>query len=459
MEYNLSIGGDHYEELKKHLYPGDGNEAVALALCGYRETNSFLKFTIYKIHVIPYSECIIRKPDLINWKTNSIIPLLIEAEKYGLSILKIHSHPTGFPNFSETDDKSDLELFSSVYGWIEHKRPHMSAIMLPSGEIFGRIIHNSLKSSPIHKIAIAGKEFKIWFNNKDISNVDEFSLRTSQAFGEQTIQILKNMKICIVGCSGTGSPTIEQLVRLGIGEIVLIDPDKVEIKNLNRIINTRRIDAEKGRYKTEVLKERIEKIGLGTIVKSLPVNFIGNKDALNEIISSDFVFGCMDSIDGRHYLNNICNFYIIPYYDLGVKLKSNGKGGIEYILSSFNYIEPGKSSLLARGVYTDMELKSANMKRNNPLEYIEQKKMNYMVDVDLNSPAVISVNMVISSLAVCDFLDRIHTFRTGNKEEYDVTRVSLHDWYIQNHKDTNVDYYSPKFMGRGDMEPFLNLQE
>ena len=51
------------------------------------------------------------------------------------------------------------------------------------------------------------------------------------------------MSIAVVGCSGTGSPVIEQLARLGVGRLVLVDPDRVEEKNLNRIVNaTREVD-------------------------------------------------------------------------------------------------------------------------------------------------------------------------------------------------------------------------
>ena len=87
-------------------------------------------------------------------KTDRIIPLLEEAEKKGLGILKIHSHPTGYSKFSTTDDISDKELFESVFGWCNHDGIHSSSIMLPSGEIFGRIFTPNLDTFPLDKISI-----------------------------------------------------------------------------------------------------------------------------------------------------------------------------------------------------------------------------------------------------------------------------------------------------------------
>jgi tRNA A37 threonylcarbamoyladenosine dehydratase len=73
----------------------------------------------------------------------------------------------------------------------------------------------------------------------------------------------------VIGCSGTGTPLIEQLVRLGVGFLVLVDPDRAEWKNLNRMYLTKAADASLSRLKVEVLPEAIGQIGLGTEVLPL----------------------------------------------------------------------------------------------------------------------------------------------------------------------------------------------
>ena len=71
---------------------------------------------------------------------NSIEPLLERAASERLSVIKVHSHPTGYGGFSETDDAGDNRLLPMIRGWIEAGIPHGSAVMLPDGQMFGRIL-------------------------------------------------------------------------------------------------------------------------------------------------------------------------------------------------------------------------------------------------------------------------------------------------------------------------------
>lgn len=458
MKYSLSISGKHYNELKDHLFPGDSKEAVAVALCGRKKHKKNVKLLVHELIPIPYSECYERSPYIVNWSTQTIIPHLEKAAKKGLAILKIHSHPTGFPSFSDVDDASDLELFESVFGWMDTDEPHASAVMLPKGDIFGRIFNPDLSHRPINKVTIAGDDLKFWYKGEHRKS-EEFERRTAQAFGEGTTSKLKNLKIGVVGCSGTGSPVIEQLTRLGVGSLVLVDPDCVEEKNLNRIVNSTMQDAISASYKVDVLKRAIGRIGLGTQVTTFTENIYDDRNVINELATCDVLIGCVDSVDGRHLLNHIATFYLIPYFDLGIKLISDGEGGIDQILGSIHYLQPGCSSLRTRGVYNEEELRAASLYRIDPQEYEEQKKSGYIVDVDVDSPAVVSINSQIASMAVNELLARLHPFRYDSNAKFAITRISFTDSYIQHEKDGAEDEYLKKYVGRGDITPLLNISE
>lgn len=458
MKYNLTFSGNDYITLKEHLYPGDGKEAVAIALCGRQKTENQTRLLIHELILIPYEECSIREPDLLRWSTQKIIPYIEKASRKGWAVLKIHSHPTGYQSFSKTDNHSDNELFESIFGWMEDEEPHASAVMLPNGEIFGRIFESNLNYIPFDKINVVGDDLLFWFKDKN-NVINEFELRTAQTFGEGTTNILNRLKIGIVGCSGTGSPLIEQLVRLGVGELVLVDPDVIEKKNLNRIVNSTMNDALNGNYKVDVLKKAIEKIGIGTRVSTFRENIYDSKELLNELSSCDIVFGCMDSVDGRHLLNQLTTFYLIAYFDLGIKIISDKKGGIDQIMGTIHYLKPGGSSLRTRGVYNEEELRAASMYRTNIQNYEEQRKSGYIVDVNVESPAVISINTQISAIAVNEFLARIHPYRYDSNEEFAISRISFTDSYHQNEKDGKPDMYLKKFVGRGNASPLLNMPE
>lgn len=224
MELQLRISGVHHEALKQHLHPVDGKEAIAVALCGRFSDFESDFLLVHDLTLIPYDECYSCESDILHWSTQRIQPYFERIGKSDLALLKIHSHPNGYDKFSSTDDVSDNEFFDSVFGWAINDKPHASAVMLPNGEIFGRFFFNDLHYEPIDKILIAGDIIQLFSRSKQISVVD-FALRTIQAFGEQTYHRLSQMTVGIVGCSGTGSPVIEQLTRLGIGKLVVIDPD------------------------------------------------------------------------------------------------------------------------------------------------------------------------------------------------------------------------------------------
>jgi len=460
MELQLRISGYHHEILKHHLLHIDGKEAVAVALCGRFSEPKTEILLVYDLTLIPYNECYSRENDVLHWSTNKIQHYFEKIGNTNLALLKIHSHPGGYDKFSRTDDVSDNEFFDSAFGWSLNDKPHASAIMLPEGKIFGRFFFNDLHHEPIDKILIAGDIIQKFTKLKKTNNED-FALRTIQTFGERTYQNLSELSVGVVGCSGTGSPVIEQLVRLGIGKLMLVDPDIVEKKNLNRILNTTMRDAKGGKAKVSVLAESIKKIGLGTIVDLSKVNLYDDIETLKALIKCDVIFGCMDSVDGRHLLNQLCSFYLLPYFDLGVKLEANGSNGIKQICGSVHYIQPCKSSLLTRGVYTIDDLRASSQFRKNPIEFENLKKNSYIKNINVNNPAVISVNMQIASHAVNEFLNRIHPFKSEHPSYYAGSTIDITEGYIVNSNEAEfeIDSYLKKKSGRGDMIPFVEMPE
>ena len=87
---SLRMTGKQHALLRGHLFPGDGNEAVALALCGTLDERAL---TVHKLYAVPYEQCIVRSPDRVTWRTDVLPSILAEAESRNLSLLKIHSHP------------------------------------------------------------------------------------------------------------------------------------------------------------------------------------------------------------------------------------------------------------------------------------------------------------------------------------------------------------------------------
>ena len=82
--------------------------------------------------------------------------------------------------------------------------------------------------------------------------------RTEKLIGKKAINKLEDSKIIIYGIGGVGSYTVEGLVRAGIGNLVLVDPDNISVTNINRQIHSNMKTV--GKSKIEVMKERILEI-------------------------------------------------------------------------------------------------------------------------------------------------------------------------------------------------------
>ena len=455
-QYILRLTGKQHRRLHQHLFPGDGKEAVAVALCGRRSGEERHLFAIHEVVPIPDSECLIRTPNRVEWSTSAVMPLVEKAMRRSMAILKIHSHPGGYPHFSKIDDASDGMFFPSVYGWVDDDQPHISAIMLPCGRIFGRVAFEDGSFAPLAFVTVCGDEVKFWHQEKQVGTVPTFTQRHMQAFGAGTTTLLRRLSIGVVGVSGTGSPVIQILARLGIGELVLVDPDVVEFKNLNRILGATMEDAKAGGYKVNVLAREIRRIGLETNVAPVASDLL-NPHVVKRIAACDIVIGCMDSVDGRDVLNRIAAYYSIPYFDVGVRLDADGQGGVDQICGTVHYLQPDGSSLLSRDVYTSEQLRAAGLKRASPEDYAELRKEGYIMGVDEERPAVISVNTFFASLLINELLARLHPYRDDANSEFASYTFSLTQARFINGYDGEACPVLGKLAGRGDTMPLLGM--
>lgn len=457
MRVKLRITQRDHATLKKHLLPGDGLEAAAVALCGRRKSPLRHCLTVRSVVPIPYNECKSRTPDRVTWSTQRLIPLLEEAAQRDLAILKIHSHPGGYPNFSSLDDESDSDLFNSVFGWTDSNHPHASAVMLPSGQIFGRAVLSDGSFQDLESILVPGDDIKFWIPESG-NRVPNFAQRHAQLFGSGTTCRLRGMSAAVIGCSGTGSPVIELLARLGIGRLVLVDPDRVEERNLNRILNATREDAQLRRFKVEVMKRAIAVMGLETEVETIPDD-LATPRAIRAVAECDIVFGCMDGVEGRHMLNRLSAFYLLPCFDLGVKLEADGQGGIDGATGAIHYVRPDGASLIDRKVYTLARLKASGLRRTDPKAYRDQVQAGYIKGVDEDRPAVISINMQVASVAVNEFLARLHPYRLDPNGESAIVRIGF--MHGAEHRQAEPPSSGMFFthIGKADVRPLLSMPE
>ena len=93
--------------------------------------------------------------------------------------------------------------------------------------------------------------------------INEFS-RAELLLGQEGMRRLKEAAVIVFGVGGVGSHCIEALARGGVGTLILVDNDRVSLTNINR--QSIAYHSTVGKYKTEVMKERIKDISPETEV-------------------------------------------------------------------------------------------------------------------------------------------------------------------------------------------------
>lgn len=139
--------------------------------------------------------------------------------------------------------------------------------------------------------------------------LNQFS-RTELLMGKEAMELLKEARVAVFGIGGVGGYVVEALARSGVGAFDLIDDDKVCLTNLNRqIIATRKTV---GRYKTDVMKERILDINPEAQVETHRCFFLPENKEQFDFGSYTYVVDAIDTVTAKISLAEECEKAGVP---------------------------------------------------------------------------------------------------------------------------------------------------
>lgn len=270
---------------------------------------------------------------------------------------------------------------------------------------------------------------------------------------------LGRLTAVVIGVSGTGSIVAEQLARLGFGRVILIDFDKVERKNLNRILNARLSDADKGRFKVDMFADAIVSYrGPGVAVPV--VASVTAREAIEIGATGDVMFGCVDTLDARQIADLMGASFLTPLVDVGVVIpvRKSGDGvAIGDVCGRVDYVYPGGSTLLDRDVYSPARVRAEYLRRTAPDQHSEEVQAGYIKGLVEEAPAVITLNMRAAAAAVNEYIARAFPFRLDPNENYARTEFSLAACEEDYTSEGDFTVGPNDLLARGDLEPLLGL--
>lgn len=447
----LSLTQAAHGQLLAHLFPGDGKEAAAVLVCT-RVPEPRVRLLVKDVILVPHLACRRRTENALTWPGAYIEAAVDLAEPAGLSVILLHSHPTGYPGFSRVDDESDAVVIPCIQAAVT--ADHGSAVMLPDGRVLARMYSPSGEVTPVDLVSVAGDDLHYWWRDGIA-----FPALRPMAFTPKMSQELGRLTACVIGVSGTGSVTAEQVCRLGFGRVIGIDHDHVEEKNLNRILNTTLADAQGAKTKVHVFADRINLLRSDLFFSPIDADVMTRRAVL-AASQADVVFCCVDKLRARMVADRLAAAFLMPLIDVGVAIPTrvtpNGLA-IAEVTGRVDYVFPGGSSLADRGVYTPASLHAEALAEADPAAHADQVKAGYIDGMPEQGPSVITLNMRASSACVMEFIARAYPFRQQPNHSFARTRFMLAEAFEEHEAESAFAAKSTPLLGAGAAEPLLGL--
>lgn len=450
---SLILTGHDHQNLKAHLICGDDKEAAAILLC--KATSGMRRrLLVSEVILVPHDACPVRTPVRIVWPGEYIEAAIDRAEQDGLLIILIHSHPGGWLEFSEVDDASDQVTMPALLAAFGTQ--HGSAIMTPDGAIRARLYDQRMATKPIDLVTVAGDDIHYWWNSSvSGARLVPWPLPFTSGMRDQ----FERLSIAVIGVSGTGSLTAEQLARMG-AKVTLVDFDCIEHKNLNRIVNATLADAEASRLKVEMFAEAVAAYrGPGAAVAIAET--IVSRETVLAVSQCDVIFSCVDTHEARQIADLIASAFLIPLFDVGVVIPTRKVGdhgvAIADVCGRIDYVQPGGSTLADRRVFTPESLRAEWLRKVNPEAFREEQGAGYIRGLVEQAPSVISLNMRASSTVVMEFIARAFPFRHDPNQRFARIEFSLAAAEEEYTAEDEFERGVNTDVARGEKEPLLGI--
>jgi len=221
--------------------------------------------------------------------------------------------------------------------------------------------------------------------------------RNIRAFGQDGQEALRKMKITIVGVGGLGMHVVQQLAYIGVGEITLIDSERLDITNLNRYVGARPEDV--GTFKVDLGERIVNLINQDIGVRKVYDSFI-SREGYEAVKRANYVIGCLDKESMRLILNELCLAYEIPFFDLASEIIPG-----EHLTYGGRvcFISDSTGCLYCLGILDRSEA-SFELQDYATIKDLEKVYGVDKKDLGGSGPSVVSINGVVASLCVTEFM-------------------------------------------------------
>lgn len=393
---DISIASNDHDRLMAHLFPGDYDEHGAVLHAGIAIRGSALRLTVQNVvcaesgHDYAAGKFGYRALDptfihrqIVRCRDSRLAYLAVHnhgSDRHvGFSRIDFESHERGYPALR--DIGKGVPVGALVFG----RRSVAADIWMPDG---------TRRTLGVYRVV--GPTIKRLYSEPSAApDAAPAYDRQIRMFGAAGQALLANSKVAVVGLGGVGSLVAEYLARLGVGHLVLIDPDPIEDTNLSRVVGATAADVETGQLKTQIAVRHAREVTKDAVLDAVPED-VAKDSIAKTLCDCDFIFLAADSMRARLLVNAVTHQYLVPAIQIGAKIRPNASGSIEDAMSAVRHLRPRHGCLWCNGLIDPAQL-AVEAKTDE-----ERKDQAY--GVREHNPSVITLNAVAAAHAVNDFL-------------------------------------------------------
>jgi hypothetical protein len=412
--WTLRVPKSVWDEMHGHLDPGDGAEHGGALLCGVAAGSDGGRLLARCF--VPAVDGIDYVPGTVGHRalTASFIRRATRtAAALGLAYIAVHNHGGGSSvAFSRTDLASHERGYPALLDLLGG-RPAGALVVAGGahGAAAGDLWHADGTRTALHEVTVIGGNVVSITDGQRLRTLPALSVfddRSTRMLGAEGLAQLRAARVAIVGCGGAGLLAVEYLARLGVGHLVLIDPDVVDHTNLPRLTGARRLDAlgwlrrdgrpawlqRLGRRwatpKVRLARRVVRRASTVTTVTTLGQD-VTEPEVAAALTRCDFIVLAADTADARHLVNAVVQQYLVPAVQVGVKATVDDNGALTDVFATSRPIGPGHGCLWCQGLVTAATLAAQ-------LQPQERRAAAHYGTGDA-APAVITLNAIAVGVA------------------------------------------------------------
>lgn len=449
---SLAISDQDAATLRDSLFTEDGCENFAVLFCGGSSDargNRLLVREWWPAPLDAYRERLSYHLEVSPAFINRVID---HAGTKRLSPVVVHSHPgASRAVYSLSDDYGEGRLLPVLAQLLPGLTP--ASLLVTPDEIRGRHLVGK-EFIAMGRVSVVGLMTETYAQlaakallSEAGDDLDEFD-RQMRAIGASGQQTLNGLRVGIIGLGGTGSAIAEQLVRLGVRDLVLIDPDQVERTNLSRLWGTLRTDV--GRPKVDVITNHLRTIAPAVAVRAIQGTVV-RQQVLQELRGRDLIFACTDNHWSRAIINRFAHQYLVPAVDMGVRLDARG-GRVSAVGGQVSLVGIGLSCLRCSGLIDGDRVRA---EATPAADRDRLAREGYIQGLDDPEPSVISLNTTVAGMAVTTGLSLFTPLLGGPSPlqlRYDATRGIVFPVDARHNPGCDVCSNTDGVKGLGDLQ-------